>query len=404
MGTIPQELLTFKTNVESNLDGMNTACTKLIEKVKELMEANKTAKTGVDSYYNSSNKDTIVSKFSKLNTISGKISTSLTSDLQKMLTDSKTLLDKIKELEDINKIIEEQQTIINNEKGEDDASLERKRNATLEISNKESEFSSKKMEAETLYNNLKSMDESLSFVEEFTITDYEKLLSQLQGGTFEKKSYKASNGVTINYYVYIPDYGQDVEGLPIHIYMHGSGETGNGVLDCALPKMLKEKTITPTGIVICPQASTTHDFYDADYQNAIVELTKKVAEEQNADLDRVSLSGHSMGAIAEYSMIARHPNFFSAFVPISGRGSISEGLKNVKIWAFHGDQDSNVSYSETKNIISQLKKAGKNANLHTFVGKGHGNVQNYTFEQEYEDSDGEMINPLEWAFKQTKEA
>ena len=43
MGTIPQELVTFKTTVESNLDSMNSICTSIIEKVAETINANESA-------------------------------------------------------------------------------------------------------------------------------------------------------------------------------------------------------------------------------------------------------------------------------------------------------------------------------------------------------------------------
>lgn len=40
--------------------------------------------------------------------------------------------------------------------------------------------------------------------------------------------------------------------------------------------------------------------------------------------------------------------------------------------------------------------------MYALEGKGHAYVQNFTFENEFKDSDGEVINPLEWAFKQKR--
>lgn len=222
-------------------------------------------------------------------------------------------------------------------------------------------------------------------------------------GTFEHMSYKASNGKTVDYYMYVPNYGtQNVSGLPIHVYMHGSGETGGGVLKIGLPKIIQEQRINPSGIVLCLQAHTTKDFYDKNYQAAVVELTQQVAKDYGGDTNRISLSGHSMGAIAGYKMIGNYPNVFSAFVPISGVPSNLDSVSNVKTWAFHGSQDSNCEYKYTVSAINKLQQTGASAYLYTFQGKGHGNVQNYTFEDEYEDENGQKINPLEWAFKQTK--
>ena len=222
-------------------------------------------------------------------------------------------------------------------------------------------------------------------------------------GTFEHMSYKASNGKTVDYYLYVPNYGnQNVSGLPIHVYMHGSGETGSGVLRIGLPKIIQEQRINPSGLVLCLQAHTTKDFYDKNYQAAVVELTQQVAKNYGGDTNRISLSGHSMGAIAGYKMIGNYPNTFSAFVPISGVPSNLQSVSNVKTWAFHGSKDSNCDYNSTVSAINKLQQTGASAYLYTFQGKGHGGVQNYTFEDEYEDETGQKINPLEWAFKQTK--
>ena len=221
-------------------------------------------------------------------------------------------------------------------------------------------------------------------------------------GTFEKKTYTATNGTTLEYYMYTPDYGKSVSGLPIHLYFHGSGETGSGVLNCGLPKLIKEQSINPSGIVLCLQAKSRSDFSNDNYLDAIMELTQNVASESGGDMSRVSASGHSMGAMASYRIAKRYPDTITAIVPISGYTSRVEQLKDVKVWAFHGANDSSVDYNSAVYTIKQLQSLGGNARLYTFSNAGHGGVQNYTFEEEYEDENGNKINPLEWAFRQTK--
>ena len=218
---------------------------------------------------------------------------------------------------------------------------------------------------------------------------YKDHIDDLKYGSFEQMSFKASNGVTINYYIYKPDYGTEVEGLPVMMYMHGSGESGSGALNCGLPKLLSNKSTTPSGIVICPQAPTSSAFYKDNYLQALNELTTAVAKENNGDLNKISL-------------ITKYPNYYSAFVPISGPGTVNDAVKNVNLWAFHGSLDTGVDYKAAKNAVTQLKNSGANAEMHTFQGSGHGGVQNYTYEKEYQREDGQIISPLEWAFEQEK--
>ena len=200
----------------------------------------------------------------------------------------------------------------------------------------------------------------------------------------------------------MPDYGRNVDGLPVHIYLHGSGETTGGTNKIGLPKMLNEQSTTPEGIVICPQASSGKDFYNANYQQALIELAQTTAKDNGGDTNKISLSGHSMGAIAGYKMVANNPNTFSAFVPISGLSYMNEKVKDsgTSVWIFHGNRDGNCEYSNAVQTYNYLKGQGADVSMHTFDA-GHGGVQNYTWQQEYTNSTGETINPLTWAFDQS---
>ena len=409
MGTIPQELVSFKNSVSPSLDTMKTTSTTLQDKIQEMMTANDRAKEGVNTYYQSENKDTVINKFTRMNDIYKKINSSLKDDFDKILKESEELVKLIEELEQINEDIKNLQTVINSESGIDTASQQRITTANSNLITKQNEFTTKCNEAKTKFDQLKSMDESLSFVSEFTPdSSYLAKLSQLGYGTFEKKTFRASNGITLSYYVYVPDYGEEVEGLPVHLYLHGSGESGDGALSTGLPKMLRDKTITPSGIVICAQAPTSSAFYDKSYQKALVELTDQVAEDNNGDKNKISLSGHSYGAIVGYQMIGNFPNHFAAFMPISGNsGGANEGTTSTKIWAFHGSNDlgnNGTDYNNTKNLVASINKSGGDATLYTYQGEGHGRVQNYTFERTFQYKDGETYNPLEWAFLQSLEA
>ena len=401
MGTISPDLVSFKNSLGTSVDGMKSTSATLQSKIVDFSNACTTAQNGVDTYYNSDNKQTVLKKFTYVSDIFQKISTSLKSDLDTMLDEANQILTLIEELEDINTEISNQQSIVNNASASD----KDKSSARSIIESKEITFVTKNSEALQKLNALKGKDAALSFLSEFTVSDYREKLAQLGFGTFEKTSFTATNNVTIEYYIYIPDYGEDVEGLPIHIYLHGGGETGTRVLNCGLPSMLKDKTITPSGIVICPQAKSDTECYTEAWQSALVELALSVADDKNADKDKISLSGHSYGAITGYQILERHPDVFSAFIPISGYSKNSyqdsEGLKDVKLWAFHGSGDPTCSYAKTKQIVEYLKSIGADASLYTYQGAGHC-VQGYVFSKDHETEDGENVNPLEWAFQQSK--
>ena len=223
-------------------------------------------------------------------------------------------------------------------------------------------------------------------------------------GSFKWQSFKASNGVKIDYLLYLPD--QVPEGLPVLFYMHGGNAHGNsssGMTSHGLTKFINEKSVTPQGIVICPHI---RNFEGDNIQVCLRELADDVVQRYNADPDRVAASGHSYGAITAYRMVRDNPGYFSAIVPISGWGRITDTFKDTAVWAFHGSKDNRghgqTTYPGAVDAIKNIQSIGGTALLHTFQGAGHGNVQDYTYSDEYDSPDGEHESVLDWVFRQRR--
>jgi predicted peptidase len=239
-----------------------------------------------------------------------------------------------------------------------------------------------------------------------TLSTYTQYLDNLKYGTFTLEHFTASNGVKIDYYLYIPDYGTTVEGLPVFMYMHGGGQqTGVGMNSCqgsGLTKALANKTVTPSGIVICPHI---RDF-DKDYTFvALKGLCDEVVTTQKADPDRVSVGGHSWGAITAYNLVNKYPGYFSACVPISGSNKVTDAFKDTRVWAIHGTKDLNSTsrtyYYKAVDAVDQINAEGGDATLTSLKGKGHG-IAVEVMEGKYTSPDGKEESPFEWAFRQKR--
>ena len=420
---IDSELVNFKSKVSSSLSSMNTALTTLTSKISELVSINTSTQSSISSVYVSENQAEILSKFDKINNIYNKINTSLESDLNFILTKSSSLIDKITNLETLQQEIDGLEKTIStaeaskwsynrdgSNKSEVDAHNAEQNSIIAEartsLNQKTSEFNQLHQEALSELNNLKAFDATLSFVSDFTPVDISAMSEYLTGGSFEKYSFTGSNGVKIDYYLYVPEYSTDVSSLPVHLYLHGAGEYKGKVLQTSLPKLLNNG-MNVNGIVICPQG--TSGWRNNDYEDALIELTNNVVSTYNADSSRISLSGHSAGAVGGYKLITRNPGYFSAFIPISGHNKYmvdtEEGwnaLSDVEIWAFHGTNDETIKYSGSTNVKKALNNLGSyNIEVYSFEGGGHG-IQNQVFTEKY-DRDGESISPLDWAFSQTND-
>ncbi len=94
------------------------------------------------------------------------------------------------------------------------------------------------------------------------------------------------------------------------------------------------------------------------------------------DTNRIYVLGHSMGGGGTYIFIQSDPNYFAAAAPSAGSGfrhfTDASVVKDIPIWAFHGDQDNVVPIEGDQKLFAELQKAGGNMKFTTWVGNGHG--------------------------------
>jgi predicted peptidase len=404
MGVISPDLVEFKSKISSAIGGMNSSVSTITSGLQTLTSSVSSVQSNVESNYNSDNKSTVLSNLGRVSEIYSKIAATLESDLTGMISSAQDLITKIEELEKINSEIEAQQEIVNANSGStESAAVTAKLNAQSVVISKNAEFDTKHRAALNALKALKAQDGSVAFVQEFSTSSYENMKDSLEYGTFELKTFTSSTGVEIEYYIYVPDYGTEVTDLPCMLYMHG-GQTQGGNSDWStygLTSLIKNQEITPSGIVIMPHITNFYDF------NTLKELTDYVVSQYNCDTNKISISGHSNGGIATYNMLNKYPGYFSCAIPISGTNYDSinaQSCNGVKIWAFGGTSEGgsgSCSSTTGKKAVNKINTLGGDAKF-TDVPGGHSASNKDTYAKEYESPDGEMINPLEWAFAQVK--
>lgn len=370
--------------------------------------------TVIESAYESENKKTILTQIEKVNEQMTEASKIVTENIEPLLVQSDDLLDKIAQLEDLKNSYDSLREIA--------YTYDDNRN----IINREVADANNKAKADYKTNYLALEEEALRLLaklreEEYTpkavklsnVETNSKILESvladpnMKKGELNKFTYKDPvSGVKLEGYVYIPV--KIVDNPPVHVYLHGGGEAKGKVLNQSLPKLLKDNKVGTDAIVICPQ-SDSGEWRNEKLEDAVVNYTKAIVAQYGADSNRVSLSGHSAGAIGGYKIIGRYPEMFSAFVPISGhleaasskipKPELNNALGNIKIWGFHGKNDGNIPIAGQKAVLKSLKNDGyDNMELYTIDG-GHA-IQNDIYTRKY-DYKGELQNPLEWAISQS---
>jgi predicted peptidase len=110
----------------------------------------------------------------------------------------------------------------------------------------------------------------------------------------------------------------------------------------------------------------------APLQTAL-EILFMIQEKYPVDLDRVYITGISMGGFATWEALIRHPQNFAAAAPVCGGGDVSfaDRIKQVPVWAFHGAEDPVVPVICSRSMIEKLKQVGADPKYTEYPGVGH---------------------------------
>ncbi len=192
----------------------------------------------------------------------------------------------------------------------------------------------------------------------------------------QQEVYDAS---TLNYLFFMPrETTAVVNGkYPLIISLHGIGERGSDLWKVkgeGLPKILDGKNTFPF-IVVSPQCpSTTEWYYNGGIQQKMNSLIDSLIARYPVDTNRIFLTGLSMGGIGTLDMAIRYPNRFAALMPIAFR--IEEGwdlckIKDIPMWAFHGEKDDIIPISKAYAVINALIVCGANPTFTTYSDLFH---------------------------------
>jgi len=176
----------------------------------------------------------------------------------------------------------------------------------------------------------------------------------------------------MQYWVYSPE--NPGPGKPLVIFLHGAGERGDDaekVFFISLPKWLRNGRWKPDAYVLIPQCREGFDW------NSQVERVKAIidreAELLQVDMTRISVTGLSMGGFGTWAMGLHYPEFFSAMAPVCG-GGLSwrcPCLKDMPIWAFHGELDKSVPLRNSVEMVDAVNAAGGKAKLNIMHTAAH---------------------------------
>lgn len=201
---------------------------------------------------------------------------------------------------------------------------------------------------------------------------------------------------------------------PLVLFLHGAGERGTDNVKQLL--YLPQWIVEPANrekypcFLIAPQCRESKRWAEVDWSKdvadpmpplgdqmkVVLKIVDEVLASQPVDRRRLYLTGLSMGGYGSWDLGMRQPERFAAVAPVCGGGDETQAakLKDVPVWAWHGDQDKAVPVERSRRMIEAIRKAGGSPKYTELPGVGH-NSWNQAYHGEG--------NLLEWMFAQVKD-
>jgi predicted esterase len=119
----------------------------------------------------------------------------------------------------------------------------------------------------------------------------------------------------------------------------------------------------------CPWMGWTHPVSES----AVLELMLLLMEEYHIEADHTLIMGYSMGGDGTWHMTARHPELFSAAIPISAPANLDTIpiIEHIPIYIIHGAMDELFPARETRLLYEKQKSGGAQIELKMVMGAGH---------------------------------
>ena len=190
---------------------------------------------------------------------------------------------------------------------------------------------------------------------------------------YTKHIWQSDRYFNFQYLLYFPPDYDATKSYPLVFFLHGAGERGEDLETVArygYMKNVKDGENYPFifAAPLCPQ-----NMYWGALNESLEAFLDFITETLPVDLDRVYLTGLSMGGTGTWMLAMACPQKFAAVVPVCGTGICwnAGALKNLPIYIYHGDCDDIVPITESINMLSAINRQGGNAKIKICYGVGH---------------------------------
>jgi predicted peptidase len=199
-------------------------------------------------------------------------------------------------------------------------------------------------------------------------------------------------GFALPYRLFVPQSCSPQSPCGLLLFLHGAGERGHDnqaqLANDALAFVESAPQAENPTIVVYPQCPEGMQWVTSDWKKgtyslahtpvskpmaAVLELLASLTKDYAVDPARILVTGLSMGGYGTWDIVARKPNLFAGALALCGGGDPSQAsaIRDLAVWAFHGERDEAVPVRGSRKMIAALRDAGGHPRYTEVAGHGH---------------------------------
>lgn len=180
--------------------------------------------------------------------------------------------------------------------------------------------------------------------------------------------------VDLQYLLFLPEgYDKSAHHWPLILYLHGGSARGDDIAQMrklGLTDKVEKDPKFPF-IVVSPQCRPGEIWTDVEALGALLD---EVARTHRVDLDRVYVSGHSMGGRGALYAAHKMPERFAAVLSLAPSSPITAwagNLARIPLWLFHGANDQFTPLKEVEELVHAAEAAAGHPQFTTLPERDH---------------------------------
>ncbi len=194
----------------------------------------------------------------------------------------------------------------------------------------------------------------------------------------QEKTLRLESSATLRYTLALPPSFSPDQSYPLIIALHYGGQVTPFYAKPFLTNLVLPALGEVGGIMIAPDCPGK-GWTDPLSEKAVLELIQSVQREYPVDSGRLVLTGYSLGAIGTWDLVFKHPQLFSAAIPISGMPPKGIVVRQAitRFWVIHSHNDELFPLESIRKFVQFCKSQGLSVEFKPVAGPGHYEYDKY---------------------------